>query len=132
MRYPKDKKNPEDVEAAKRFLDFTLGWFANPIINGDYPEIMKTRVKERLPKFTEENKKMLKGSYDFFALNTYSASLEEPGTAKKQVDYWSDINTTSSVDPKWKKTDMGWSIVPEGIHDLIEYIHNTYLTGDLD
>ena len=37
----------EDVflEAAKRGMEFFLGWFANPIyVNGDYPEVMKTLI----------------------------------------------------------------------------------------
>lgn len=37
----------EDIflKAAKRGMEWTLGWFANPIyINGDYPEVMKTLI----------------------------------------------------------------------------------------
>lgn len=39
-----DISNPEDVEAAERYLQFCLGWFANPIYAGDYPQVMKDRV----------------------------------------------------------------------------------------
>ena len=37
----------EDVylKAAKRGMEFFLGWFAHPIyVNGDYPEVMKTLI----------------------------------------------------------------------------------------
>ena len=40
---------------------------------GDYPEVMKSRVGERLPKFSEAEKSVLRGSNDFFALNCYSS-----------------------------------------------------------
>lgn len=34
---------------------------------------MKKNVGDRLPKFTEEEKEMLKGSHDFFGLNHYTS-----------------------------------------------------------
>ncbi len=36
---------------------------------------MRERVKERLPEFTEEQKKDLKGSADFFGINHYATNL---------------------------------------------------------
>lgn len=63
----------EDIEATKRALDFTWGWFANPIFhpNGDYPERFKARLAQRsseegritsrLPEFTQEEILKLKG-----------------------------------------------------------------------
>lgn len=43
---PVDISNPKDVEAAERYLQFCLGWFANPIYAGDYPQVMKDRIGE--------------------------------------------------------------------------------------
>ncbi|CAE7742661.1 BGLU28, partial [Symbiodinium pilosum] len=65
--------NPADAAAVERFLAFNIDWFAEPLYAGDYPELMRMRVGERLPKFTAEEKEALKGSNDFFALNCYSA-----------------------------------------------------------
>lgn len=67
----------EDVEAADRATEFMLGWFAHPIfVNGDYPQVMKERIgvkseaegltESRLPEFTEEEKKRIKGLYVLF------------------------------------------------------------------
>lgn len=65
---PKDPSNTLDVEAADRRLQFYLGWFAHPIFgNGEYPDVMRAQVDEkstngtRLPRFTEEEKRMVKG-----------------------------------------------------------------------
>lgn len=65
---PKNPDDPADWNAADRALEFHLGWFAHPIfIDGDYPQIMKdyisrhSRGTSRLPEFTEDEKKMIKG-----------------------------------------------------------------------
>ena len=46
----------------------------NPLINGDYPQSMRSLVKDRLPKFTKEQSKLVKGSFDFIGLNYYTAN----------------------------------------------------------
>jgi len=56
-----------DVQAAQRYLEFFLGWFADPIYkDGDYPPSMKQSIGSRLPAFTPEQQTLLKGSADFF------------------------------------------------------------------
>ena len=58
-------RDPKDIEATERAMQFDLGWFANPIYgNGDYPEVMKKQIarkskenglpRSRLPEFTPE------------------------------------------------------------------------------
>ncbi|KAG6486958.1 hypothetical protein ZIOFF_055539 [Zingiber officinale] len=49
----------QDKAAAQRARDFHIGWFLHPLTFGHYPESMQTIVKERLPKFTEEQAKMV-------------------------------------------------------------------------
>ncbi|KAK6139734.1 hypothetical protein DH2020_026527 [Rehmannia glutinosa] len=56
---------PEDVKAAKRAVDFMWGWFVEPIVTGDYPKVMRDRVKERLPVFTPEEEKMVGSDWLF-------------------------------------------------------------------
>lgn len=45
----------------------------DPVIHGDYPEILKKRIGNRLPTFTSEQSKMLKNSSDFIGVNYYTA-----------------------------------------------------------
>lgn len=65
-------QDPLDIIAANRKNEFTMGWFADPIVFGKYPDSMINLVGDRLPKFTVEEKKRLIGSYDYFAFNHYS------------------------------------------------------------
>ncbi|KAI3443429.1 hypothetical protein Pfo_000094 [Paulownia fortunei] len=64
----------EDTAAASRAVDFMWGWFVAPIVTGDYPPVMRKRVGTRLPKFTPEETKLVKGSYDFIGMNYYTTN----------------------------------------------------------
>ncbi|KAM7472465.1 hypothetical protein LguiA_010648 [Lonicera macranthoides] len=66
------------LKASNRAIDFYLGWFLHPITYGDYPPSMRTNVGHRLPKFTEEESKMLKGSLDFLGMNYYTSNYASP------------------------------------------------------
>lgn len=62
-------------KASERSNLFWLGWFADPIYFGDYPQVMKDILGPRLPAFTPEEKDLLKQSSDFFGLNHYSSAF---------------------------------------------------------
>ncbi len=126
MFYPRRENEGSDKAAAQRFLDFMVGWFADPIFKGDYPAVMRARIGNRLPHFTPEQRELLLHSTDFFGLNHYSSSLCEDGKTPVGNDYWSDLNVMTTYKPEWKRTDMGWAIVPEGMHDILVYLHNKY------
>ena len=94
---------------------------------------MRKSAGDRLPAFTEEEKVMMKGSADFFALNNYFSCLAEHREKKENLDdagtnsYWNDRDADTSYSEEWKRTDNTWPIVPEGLHDLLVYIQNNYL-----
>jgi len=122
-----------DKEAAQRALEFFLAWFADPIYKGDYPQCMKERLGDRLPTLTEEDKKLIKGSSDFFGLNHYTTMYA--ADAKNNLDKGDvygngglseDQDVNLSVDPSWSKTEMQWSIVPWGCQKLLEWISKRY------
>lgn len=127
MTWPFDPKEVADMEAAERSLIFQVDWFAEPLFRGDYPQLMKDIVGERLPRFTESERQLVKGSLDFFAINHYLSHLIKDGGKTRKVTYYDDVNATQKKKPEWKKTDMGWSIVPEGMHDLLEYVYKKWI-----
>ncbi len=124
---------PEDTAAAQRALDFFLGWFADPIFLGDYPESMKVRLGDRLPAFSTDEKDMVRGSADFFALNHYTTHYAEAcsegfenAVPWENGGFAEDQHVKLSSDPTWEKTEMGWNVVPYGLYKLLHWIHKRY------
>ena len=113
-------------EAAERAMLFNLGWFADPIYKGDYPSVMRETCGDRLPTFTAEERELLLNSNDFFGLNHYSSNYFSPGQSKGTNSFFADLNVTTSADPTWDKTDMGWNVVPYGFRKLLQWIHDHY------
>lgn len=123
----------EDKAAAERALEFFLAWFADPIYKGDYPTSMKDRLGKRLPGFTEEEKKLIKGSSDFFGLNHYTTMYASDASNKREAGsvygnggLSEDQDVNLSVSPDWKMTSMQWAIVPWGCKKLLLWINERY------
>ncbi|XP_054789015.1 beta-glucosidase 11-like [Prosopis cineraria] len=64
----------EDLGATERAKDLLSGWFLNPIMFGDYPDMMKKNIGSRLPSFTKTESNIVKGSIDFLGINYYYTS----------------------------------------------------------
>ncbi|XP_972386.3 myrosinase 1-like [Tribolium castaneum] len=131
--------NIEDIEAAEQRRQFEFGLYANPIINFDYPKIVKDRIaersrkegypKSRLPEFTLAEKLKLRGTYDYLGLNHYStwyvkAVEDQPiGTPS----YPADMGTERYQDPTWEGSGADWNkVVPWGLRHILQWIKKTY------
>ncbi|KAL6273426.1 hypothetical protein ACE6H2_024118 [Prunus campanulata] len=122
-----------DINAAFRALDFFIGWFMDPLTNGDYPHSMRSNVRERLPKFTKEESNLLKGSFDFIGLNYYTARYASnehdiiPAHACCITDPHVNITTELNGVPIGPQAGSSWLYVyPKGIHNLLLYIKEKY------
>lgn len=132
--YEPNSSSGEDEEAAERMLQFTVsipcsnafyaenciilacsqfGIFANPVYNGNWPEVIIYRVgnrsflegleTSRLPAFSDDEIQLIKGTYDFMAVNYYSSNMAE---ARAEADIgepnWdSDVSVTTYRESSW-------------------------------
>ena len=84
--------------------------------NGNYPPEVINQTKlfskrqhcrnSRLPEFTPEEVKAIKGSAHFFGLNSYSSSLVRYRNKKDPINdpipsFYHDTDVIESVDPEW-------------------------------
>ncbi|MCL7028616.1 hypothetical protein MKW94_021777 [Papaver nudicaule] len=119
-----------DIAATRRANDFYIGWFAGPIVFGDYPESMKRNVGSRLPSFTSYEAKLVKGSSDFFGVNHYASYRVK------------DSSESLNIHPRDLSLDMAaqfisnWSgqgvlpdkfpVTPSGLQGVLEYFKQVY------
>ncbi|KAL2481968.1 Beta-glucosidase 17 [Abeliophyllum distichum] len=122
-----------DKEAALRAVDFMLGWFVAPVVTGDYPPIMRKLVGDRLPSFSPEQTKLVKGSYDFLGINYYTTNYatNSPRKPGDKLSYETDqdliISTERDGMPIGPKGGSDWMyIVPFGIYKLLVHTKKTY------
>ncbi|EOX96757.1 Vicianin hydrolase, putative [Theobroma cacao] len=119
--------------ATSRALDFFFGWFVRPITFGDYPKSMRSAVGSRLPKFSEAQSKMLKGSLDFLGVNYCTTNYVEnaPSSNKVNLSYADDRRIKLTTEKKGVSiglpTALSWLFIyPKGLRELLLYINENY------
>ncbi|XP_066592658.1 myrosinase 1-like [Prorops nasuta] len=132
-------KTEQDTEATDTGYQYICGLVAHPIYskNGDYPEVIKTRIGEnsklqgyaasRLPELSQRWIQYIKGSYDYFGLNHYSSFLVEAVPKKNGSLWYNDCGVKLSFDPKWPTAASSWlKVVPEGFAWTLNKIRTEY------
>ncbi|XP_059303406.1 beta-glucosidase 44-like [Lycium ferocissimum] len=122
-----------DNYAAQRARDFHLGWFLHPLVYGEYPKTMQNIVGNRLPKFTKEEVKMVKGSVDLLGINQYTTYyMYDPHyNAPQPLGYQQDWNVGFAYArkgvPIGPRAHSYWLyIVPWGLRKAINYVKEQY------
>jgi beta-glucosidase/6-phospho-beta-glucosidase/beta-galactosidase len=76
----------------------------HPMVYGDYPPVMHKNVGSRLPSFTDEERRRVKGSFDFVGFNHYIAVYVKADLSRldqKLRDYMGDAAV------KYDRKDLG-------------------------
>ncbi|KAI4341684.1 hypothetical protein MLD38_026378 [Melastoma candidum] len=117
----------EDILAAERAKEFFVGWMADPLMYGEYPEIMRRNVGDRLPSFSPHESETLKGSLDFIGLIHYTniSIKDKPGSLKNQPR---DFNEDMAVELFTHQNESLFSTpeMPEGLEQVLDYFKRTY------
>ncbi|XP_072948338.1 myrosinase 1-like [Epargyreus clarus] len=83
-----------------------------------------------LPNFTKEEIEMIKGTYDFFSLNYYSARVVRWAKPGDEPGFWiqsgaPDLNLVLGGDPAWPTAGLLPSY-PEGLRKVIAWVREEY------
>ncbi|XP_042502235.1 beta-glucosidase 13-like [Macadamia integrifolia] len=122
-----------DIVAAQRALDFMYGWFISPLTYGYYPKNMKSTLRNRLPKFSRKQVKMIKGSFDFLGLNYYTAYYATKDEHCKDANSTYNTDSCAKLLQEKNGTSIGpttasdWlHVYPRGIWELLHYTKKEY------
>ncbi|XP_048005336.1 myrosinase 1-like [Leguminivora glycinivorella] len=140
---PKTDKDQELTELAR---DYAFSRFSYPVYSteGGWPPLLeaymaeKSRIegytRSKLPAFTAEEIKLLKGTYDFFAINHYTSRTVRAALSGEEfgifgIDGLDEIGAVLESKPEWGSA-LGWlKVNPEGIRHVLNRIKHQY--GDL-
>ncbi|PIA30142.1 hypothetical protein AQUCO_05700091v1 [Aquilegia coerulea] len=121
-----------DNLAAQRARDFNVGWYLHPIVYGEYPKSMQENVGDRLPKFTELEVKMVKGSMDMVGINQYTGyyvkdDQKVPAVKSFQKDWKAEIVYERHKIPIGNLANSNWLyITPWAMYKVVTYIKEHY------
>ncbi|KAL8122289.1 hypothetical protein AgCh_018874 [Apium graveolens] len=130
--YEPTTNSTADIEAAGRAMEFNLGWFLDPLMFGDYPSSMRSRVGSRLPKFSEAESTLLKGSLDFVGINHYTTWYAMNSSVESFLnDSIADIGALTlpfkDGRPIGDRANSIWLyIVPQGMRSVLNYVKTRY------
>ncbi|KAL0386000.1 UNVERIFIED_CONTAM: Beta-glucosidase 6 [Sesamum radiatum] len=120
---------------ALRLLLFNVRRFIEPLIRGDYPRSMRTRVGTRLPKFSQAQAAQVKGAFDFIGINHYTTWYANENNTNIIGVLLNDSLADSGAftlpialgRPVHDRANSIWLyIVPDGIRSLMNYIRQKY------
>jgi beta-glucosidase len=108
----------EDLAAARWVDGLHNRWFLDPIFRGEYPSDMAEAWRESMPVVEEGDLRTIAARIDFLGVNNYTSPL----VAADADGGRSRIVRRADVD----RTDMGWEVVPDGLHDLLVRLKDDY------
>jgi beta-glucosidase len=115
-----------DQAAAQRQMDFQNRWFLDPIYKGAYPEDLAARYAKHgfMPDIHDGDMTMIQGAPDFLGVNFYTREV---------VRHADDANLLEleSIPQSGDHTAMGWEVYPQGIYNVLTWLHNTYAPAQI-
>ncbi|CRK15209.1 hypothetical protein BN1723_010584 [Verticillium longisporum] len=129
---PWDAGDARDVEAAERAREFEIAWFADPLYKtGDYPASMRAQLGDRLPRFTEQESKLVLGSSEVYGMNSYSAFYvkhrDGPADINDHKGNIEQADENSEGTPRGPASDTYWlRTTPWGWGKLLRWIWARY------
>lgn len=117
-----------DKDAAWLVDGFINRWFLDPIFKAKYPDDVLQRLKKdfNFPEIPEDDLELLKKNpVDFLGINNYTCT--RVGIRRERdLNNYAKLLFPKKAPAGAEKTDMGWEIHPENLHDLLLRVDKDY------
>jgi len=107
---------PEDIEATKFADDYFNQWYAKPIFDGAYPEIIQQLSEENRPEIYPGDMEIISQPIDFFGINFYTRAIYKADEKEHFIQ----------LAPPAPLTDIGWEIYPQALNELLTTLSEIY------
>ncbi len=119
LDHPYPATDEEADAASTRWVDGMHNrWFLDPIFHARYPADLAEEWEPMMPKIHDGDLETIAAPIDFLGINNYTSPL----VAADDNGGRSQLVRRQGVE----HTDMGWEVVPDGLHDLLVRVHNDY------
>jgi beta-glucosidase len=111
-----------DAAAAERWHQWTNCWFLETALRGRYPDAFPEGVPEERMGVREGDMERVRAPLDFLGINLYTRSQvahREGGLLGLEAHH---VSTDEGV----PRTDFGWEIWPDALHDILVRITRDY------
>ena len=117
--YPASESE-EDKAAAERSFRFTNLWFLEPIQNGRYPDAYVGGTDPARFGAQPGDMELVQAPLDFIGINLYARNVIAHDAQDRNLG-------ARQVPPQdVERTDFGWEVYPEALHDVIARIWEDY------
>ncbi len=110
--------NPQDQAVALLWHQFINQYFLDPIFVGEYPQTVLSFVGEFAPPVRSGDMEVIQTPIDFIGVNYYTRNV---------LAYDADSPFGSRPVPQQAlHTEMGWEVYPQGLYEILKWLHETY------
>ena len=107
----------EDAAATAYADDYFNQWYAKPIFDGAYPEIINRLPAEQQPDIDEKDMEVISHPIDFLGVNFYTRSIYQASESEEFEEV-----TVEGIE----RTDIGWEVYPRAFTDLLVDLNTRY------
>ncbi|MGH2973165.1 MAG: GH1 family beta-glucosidase [Gaiellaceae bacterium] len=108
----------EDVAAARWVDGMHNRWFLDAIFRGEYPSDILEAFASSMPAIEDGDMSTIAAPIDFLGVNNYTSPIvgADADGGRSRILHREDVD----------RTDMGWEVVPDGLHDMLVRVHRDY------
>jgi beta-glucosidase len=111
----------EDTEAAQNAAMYIFSIIIDPLIQGDYSEVVKKKFICLNNEYKESDMEAITGACDFIGVNNYSRFV-----VKRHPSGPDYINIITPEYTGFNQTDTGWEVFPESLYQTVMILKNSY------
>jgi beta-glucosidase len=117
-----------DREAARRYDAYFNRWFLDPLFRGSFPEELAAWFRRKglaVPELSAEQAELVSAPIDFLGVCYFSRFR----VRKSAADPLLEVEVVQP--PPERRSEMGWEIYPEGIHEALKRVAAEYAPPEI-